>query len=121
MHRKFIGVLSKQDPLFRFLLDEILPQVHKRLRHPNFSVYKMHSSNNDVYLYEDGKSQLRVVGKFFRGSGQKRTRRCGKRAQKEFLNLLLLRSYGLHRAPHHVIKPLGYSSRPEQCSGRGVL
>jgi len=31
----------------------------------------MHSSNNDVYLYEDGKSQLRLVGKFFRGTGEK--------------------------------------------------
>ncbi|MDP1836761.1 MAG: aminoglycoside phosphotransferase family protein [Chlamydiales bacterium] len=118
MKEKFIGDLPRHDPLYGYLIDHIMPQMNGKLRNPSFRVFRLHSSNNGVYVYEEKTSQTRVVGKFFSSDEN-----ASKRVQQEFINLTLLRSRGLHKFPHHVVKPLAYNTAlnnllvEEYCTG----
>ncbi len=109
MESKYVGDLPKKDPLYHFLKHDVLPQLTHHVAHASFRVFKMHSSNNDVYLYEDKETHTRVIGKFFIGDTAKKHEDAARRAHQEFANLNLLRSYGLQRDPHHVVKPLAYN------------
>lgn len=98
------GYLSREDPLYRYLWGEILPRLGHSGDKP-FKVYKLNGSN-EVYLYEDESTGLRVVGKFFtKKAGENRD--PGQVLEKEFQNLEFLRRSGFSDYPHRVVLPLG--------------
>ncbi len=113
MPRKYLGELPKHDPLHDYLTREIFPQVGHQLHHPDFRVFRMHGSNNKVYLYEEKQSQAKVVAKFFRDE-RHHAAKSAKRAQKEFHNLMILRLHGFASSPLEVVKPLAYNEHLNQ-------
>jgi len=109
MPQKFVGDLSKHDPLHHFLSHDVLPQIRQDIHHPEFSVFRFHSINNKVFLYEEKHTKTKVVGKFF-NDGLHQSTKSSERAQREFQNLVTLRNSGFENHPHHVIKPLAYNA-----------
>jgi aminoglycoside phosphotransferase (APT) family kinase protein len=102
---KYLGHLHRNDSLYGYLQYEILPQlgVHGT---PDFRVYKIKASNS-VYLYEDRRSQARVIGKFF---GTNRSpQSASHHMEQEFHNLNSTRGMGFCRYPHYIARPLGYN------------
>jgi hypothetical protein len=93
-------------------------------RRSKYRVFHL-SSSNDVYLYEDEYSDIRVVGKFFLSARTQDAAGAVHLVEKEFHNLHLLRNYGFAALPHYVVRPLGqlltYSSasksRPRRTQG----
>lgn len=102
----YVGHLSRKDPLFHFLKVDILPQLGYFDRPMEFRVFSM-SSKQNVYLYEEKHSGIKVVGKFFGSPNQTGSAETNRHLQKELNNLNLLRSYGLVGYPHLVVRPLG--------------
>jgi len=100
----YLGSLSESDPLHGYLCHDILPQLGREGHRPRFEVYRFNASNN-VYLYADGNSDLRVVGKFFTASGRNGSRH--ERMRREFANLNMMRDLGFNSYPHYVVRPLG--------------
>jgi hypothetical protein len=101
MSKYFVGHLPVQDPLHDYLQYDILPQIGQRSNRPTFRVFRL-AGSNEVYLYQEKRSQAQVIGKFF-------ARHNNFMMEKEFHNLCLLRSYGLAHQPHLVVRPLGYN------------
>ncbi len=101
MH-KFLGDLDAHDPLYTFLSRDVLPQSNAAIRNPRFSVYKIWSSNNSVYLYKENHTGLGYVGKFFEFESEEKSYA---RLIKEYNNLIWLREIGFHSYPHEVIRP----------------
>ena len=60
---QFTGHLSKNDPLYNYLVHDILVQVGADGRN-GIRVFNSRSSHA-VYIYEDRTSNVKVVGKFF--------------------------------------------------------
>ena len=102
---RYVGHLSRKDPLYGYLRHDILQQmgVHGT---PDFRVYKFKASNN-VYLYEDSHSQARVIGKFFRTNRSPQS--AFHHMEQEFHNLNYMRGMGFCRYPHYIARPLGYN------------
>ena len=107
MASKRLADLPKHDPLYHYLHQHVLPQIHSGVWNPEFRVFKMHNSNNDVYLYEEKASRIRVIGKFFIQHGRNSHEKARDRAQLEFNNLVWLRSLGFENSPHRIIRPYG--------------
>lgn len=70
MNRLYIGRLSEQDPLHGYLQHDIQAQINGSTGHSTYRVFRLNGSN-DVYLYEDRKTDIKVIGKFFLSSGKK--------------------------------------------------
>ncbi|MEW5953128.1 MAG: phosphotransferase [Bacillota bacterium] len=104
MELHFCGYLSREDPLYRYLREEILPRLGHSGDRP-LKVYKLNGSN-EVYLYEDQDTDLRVVGKFFTPKAGE-SRAPGLVLEREYQNLELLRQSGFSNYPHRVVRPLG--------------
>ena len=97
----YLGHLPQSDPLYGYLRYDILPQIGINGISPNFRVYKIQASNH-VYLYEDGRSQTRLIGKFF-GDVSDRTPQAAFRCmEREFNNLHYLRGIGFTGYPHYI-------------------
>jgi len=103
---KYLGRLSKSDPLYRYLCTDILPQLGDSSDSPDFKVYRFRASNH-VYLYEDQCSQTRMIGKFFGAVPDRPSETALRYMEREFNNLSHLRSLGLAGYPHYVARPLG--------------
>jgi Phosphotransferase enzyme family len=103
---QYLGHLAANDPLSHYLRSEILPQLGYGDASAAFRVFRF-KAQNDVYLYEERHSGLRVVGKFFAGPFQPGTDVSRRRMDREYENLLHLRGYGFEGYPHTVIRPLG--------------
>jgi aminoglycoside phosphotransferase (APT) family kinase protein len=108
LSKQYVGHLPSVDPLHHYLQYDILPQMGIDQPHAAFRVFRMGGSN-DVYLYEEKRTHLQVVGKFFANHGQDGAHAFQKhqRMEQEFHNLHLMRSYGLTGYPHDVVRPLG--------------
>lgn len=106
MNRLYIGRLSEQDPLHGYLQHDIQAQINGSTGHSTYRVFRLNGSN-DVYLYEDRKTDIKVIGKFFLSSGKKDPVKAVSRLTREFDNLCMMRDYGLTGYPHHVVRPLG--------------
>ena len=100
------GHLPKNDPLYPYLRDDILPQVGVREAAPDFRVYRIPASNH-VYLYEERHSRTTFVGKFFNGVKGRSTESSRHLMEREFNNLNYLRSQKFVGYPHYVAQPLG--------------
>ncbi len=105
MSIRYLGVLSKHDPLFAYLQNEIFPQVNWR-RASGFRVFQLQGSNA-VYRYEDTGSDARVIGKFFCPGNGADWDTAGRRMNREYRNLELVRSCGLLSHHHYIARPLG--------------
>ena len=103
---KYLGHLSPKDPLYGYLLYDILPQLGVKGITPDFRVYGIQASNH-VYLYEDVSSQTRIVGKFFYGITDRSPETAFRHLEREFNNLHYLRSIGFAGYPHYIARPLG--------------
>ena len=105
---QYLGHLPEHDPLHHYLRAEILPQVGYWGGRAEFRVFALDGSH-PVYLYEERRSLVRVVGKFFGHPNQPGWDGATPRMVKEFNALCLLRDHGLVGYPHHVVRPLGIS------------
>jgi hypothetical protein len=103
---KYLGHLSRTDPLYEYLRNDILLQLNTRCDSPDFRVYMFRASNH-VYLYEDNLSRTRMIGKFFGGVSDRPPETAFRRMEREFNNLSHLRRIGLAGYPHYVARPLG--------------
>ena len=101
----YLGHLPHNDPLHGYLRYDIFPQIGVNGISPNFRVYRIQASNH-VYLYEDRRSQTRLIGKFFGdvlGRSPQAAFRC---MEREFNNLEYLRGIGFTGYPHYIARPL---------------
>lgn len=105
MTLRYLGDLPREDPLYDYLCSQIAPQQGGAVPDACYRVLQF-SDSRDVYLYEEGRSGARLVGKFFRSSDQEQARRKG---ETEFNNLLFLRDLGFSALPHYVVKPYGFN------------
>lgn len=105
----YLGHLPKNDPLYGYLHHDILPRLGINGTPPDFRVYKFPASNH-VYLYEDRRSQTRVIGKFFDNIPGRSPEAAFHRMEREFNNIKHLRSIGFTSYPHYVPRPLGYNA-----------
>ncbi len=107
---KYLGHLSQNDPLCAYLRYDILSQLGANSIAPDFRVYSFAASNH-VYLYEDRRSGMRLIGKFFGGVANRSLETACQRMEREFNNLHHLRNIGFTGYPHYVARPLGQNSR----------
>jgi hypothetical protein len=105
---KYLGHLSPGDPFYGYLCNDILPQLGVSGMGADFRVY-MFPASNHVYLYEDRRSQTRIIGKFFNGVTGRPNETAVRYMDREFNNLSHLRSIGFSGYPHYVTRPLGRS------------
>ncbi len=107
---KYLGHLSKKDPLYGYLRYDILPRCGSQFGAgngpPDFRVYLIQASNH-VYLYEDRRSRTRVIGKFFNGITDRSPEDAFRHMEREFNNLHHLRTLGFSGYPHYIARPLG--------------
>ncbi|MBA4142454.1 MAG: phosphotransferase [Nitrosospira sp.] len=103
---RYLGHLSADEPLYRYLRDDIVPLLGAHLNSPEFGIYQLPASNH-VYLYEDQRSQTRIIGKFFGGVGKLDPEAASRHMEREFGNISYLRSIGFTGYPHYVVRPLG--------------
>lgn len=107
MNGKYVGYVSGQDPLHRFLGCVMSDRLGVTESHPAFRCFQL-SGSNEVYAYEEQGSGARLICKFFGPKfGWDRDKAAWK-ANREYLCLQTLRGYDLVGSPHHVIRPLGY-------------
>ncbi len=103
---RYLGHLPLEDPLYTYLQTHIAPQTGNVQPDACYRVFRF-ADSRDVYLYEDIYSGLKFVGKFFKSSDSNHARNKGER---EFNNLLFLRSLGLSSPPYCVVRPYGFNS-----------
>jgi aminoglycoside phosphotransferase (APT) family kinase protein len=122
---KYLGHLGRSDPFYDYLRYTILPQLGTNSAKPDFRVYKIDASNH-VYLYQDRRSNTRIIGKFYGGISDQKQRSALRRMEREFNNLNHIRSLGFDGYPHHIPKPLGCNADlncvlvEESCSGTSL-
>jgi len=104
MNGKNLGYLQENDPLHRYLQEEIIPQLGITRTDAQFTVQNSESSKN-VYLYRETHSGVKIIGKYYpdRSSGGIT------KGEVEYRNLRHLRNLGFDRSPHYVVKPLGFN------------
>ena len=116
MSGRHVGVLSADDPLYRFLVDDVLGEtLAVNGSKAVFDVYQLDVSGT-VFHYADRQSSAGVVGKFY-GSKWLHGRQSGEtdlRAslmRREFENLKKARALGFTGPPHRVVRPFAVSER----------
>ncbi|MDH4100103.1 MAG: aminoglycoside phosphotransferase family protein [Nitrospirota bacterium] len=102
----YLGHLSHNDPLHGYLNHEIMPQMGIHGANADFRVFGLQASNH-VYLYEDSRSGVRVVGKFYGGICDRSPESACRRMEREYQNLSYLRGLGFNGYPHYIARPLG--------------
>ncbi|MFH1076465.1 MAG: phosphotransferase [Pseudomonadota bacterium] len=106
-HIHFVGLLSLNDPLYRYVCDSILPKLDWNGGDPEFNVF-FYGGSHYVYKYEEKNKGCSFFIKFFGDDpiqvswGEKRLR-----AYLEYENLLRIRAYGFDKPPYHIAEPLG--------------
>jgi hypothetical protein len=116
MSGQYVGVLSDDDPLHRFLAGDILGETPTMNgAKAVFDVYQLDLSGT-VFHYADRQSSFGVVGKFYgnkwlhgRQSGETELRASLMR--REFENLKTVRALGFTGPPHRVVRPFTVSER----------
>ena len=101
----YLGYLPAHDPVYGYFQYHIVPQLGFYVPDAAWKVFRFHVSR-DVFLYEEKKRGIRLVGKFFKGPDRTQARRTG---ETEFSNLLFLRNLGFSNTPHYVVRPFGFN------------
>jgi aminoglycoside phosphotransferase (APT) family kinase protein len=106
-NRQYLGHLRKDDPLYSYLCHKIQPLLNGYDGgRTEYRVFRLNASN-DVFLYEEKYSGIKIIGKFFLCGQNTNTDKAIERLDREFDNLCILRNCGLTGSPHHVARPLG--------------
>lgn len=122
---KYLGTLPHYDPLHRYLQSEILPQFGVDFSVADFRVFRIKASNQ-VFLYEECSSNVRVIGKFFGEVGNRSPEDSDRRMEREFRNLNFTRSLGFMGYPHYIPRSLGRNANcnfllvEEYCHGTSL-
>jgi len=112
MSEAYLGTLQRVDPLYDYLARDVMPRVDMEVKDPVFHVCRIAASNM-VYKYREERSNLSVIGKFYRSQEPYKARRL----ISEFDNLRKARALGLATLPNYIVKPLGQ----EKSMGLGLL
>ncbi len=94
----YLGHLPQNDPLFEYLKWDIYSRYNCDCS-GGIRVFGTNGSN-DVYIYEDRNSCIKVVGKFFYSPGRNSWEQAQRRLEREYRNINEFRSYisGVHYA-----------------------
>lgn len=103
MDKLYLGKLDCTDPLYDILCSEIYPDV----KNPFFNVTRM--SFKRVYKYTEEKTQMAVIGKFFKLNDTKHDKIL--RIKGEYDNLQKIRRYGFDSFPYYVVRPISRKER----------
>jgi len=101
VHRR----IDANGPLYRHLATVVLPRAGIEMKDPEFESRRL-SNSETVYLFEEKKTRVCFVGKFFGFRPQLSDRNCRDGLNQEFRNLRLARKMGLRSVPHRVVRPL---------------
>ena len=97
-----MGTLETADPLYGYFVKDVMPMVELEVREPVFHVSRLGGSNM-VYRYDEERSRVSLIGKFYGLCEQFK----GRRLMNELDNLKSARSLGLTELPNCVVRPLG--------------
>jgi len=106
MNGKYLGHLSHDDALYGYVQEHIAPQLGFRSPDAVYRVFKF-TCSQAVYLYEERRGRVRIVVKFHENYHPGSPFRSEKTGEKEYRDLLYLRSLGFTSTPHYVVRPLG--------------
>lgn len=106
MAKKYLGLLQTDDPLYDYLKYDIQPQITGFIESPVYTAYRLNGSNA-VYLYEEGHTNSRVIGKYFYSERDENRETAANNLQKEYANLETARRYGFDCDPFYIARPLG--------------
>ena len=112
MEGEYLGTLERADPLYDYLVHDVMPQVELDVKDPVFHVNRLRASNM-VYKYREERSDVSLIGKFY----NHREPYKAMRLTAEFDNLRRARALGMTSLPNYVVRPLGRDSR----MGLGLL
>lgn len=111
MNGRYLGHLSHGDPLYGYIQEHIAPQLGFNSPEAVYRVFKF-TCSQAVYLYEERHKRVRVVAKFHKshlpGSPMLPPLKSG---EKEYRDLLYMRSLGFTSTPHYVVRPLGFNPK----------
>lgn len=108
-----IGSLNHHDSLHGYFAYEILPAYGRTVYFPVFDVYKLKGSHA-IYLYREKKSGIKLIAKFFGSDDNCDYNTKLKRLEREYDNLVVMRSMGFDKFPHLIVRPLGKNSSLNQ-------
>jgi hypothetical protein len=108
MKGRYLSHLSSNDPLYDYIQGHIAPQLGVHSAGADYRVYKFDYSQA-VYLYEAVDGKVCIVAKFHANHRQGSSLPFQKTGEKEYRDLLYIRSLGFTAAPHYVVRPLGYN------------
>ena len=104
----YLGHLSHGDPMYSYIQGHIAPQLGVNSSDAVYRVFKFTYSQS-VYLYEEQQCKVRIVAKFHENHHPGLPLLPQKTGEKEYSDLLYVRSLGFTSTPHHVVRPLGYN------------
>ena len=108
MNSRYLGHLSQDDPLYKYLQEDIAPQLGIHSGEARYRVFQSNNSRN-VYLYEIAGTPCRLIGKFRPPVFIREGSYARDRAETEYRNLVFARSLGFDWFPHFVVRPLGFN------------
>ncbi|OGV75265.1 MAG: hypothetical protein A3K19_02225 [Lentisphaerae bacterium RIFOXYB12_FULL_65_16] len=108
MKGRYLGHLSHSDPLYGYIQAHIAPQLGFISPGAVYRVFKF-TCSQAVYLYEEQQGRARIVVKFHENHHPAPPLLPQKTGEKEYCDLLYLRSLGFTSTPHYVVRPLGHN------------
>src|SRR5512143_2814300 len=102
---EYLGTLERADPLYSYIVNDVMPQVELDVKDPVFHVSRMRASNM-VYKYREERTDVSLIGKFYGSREQYKA----KRLTAEFENLRRTRALGMASLPNYVVRPFGQDS-----------
>lgn len=103
MKGEYLGHLSKNDRLYDYLQYDIFPGLG--CDHPDGIRVFGTNGSNAVYIYEERRSNVKAVGKFFYSGKMRNYQEALRRLEREWNNLHHARS--VLNGCHYVARPLG--------------
>jgi len=109
MTGRYLGHPTHGDPLYRYIQEQIAPQLGFNSTGADYRVFKFTCSQS-VYLYEERQGRIRIVVKFHEQHHPGSAFPLHSTGEKEFSDLLYVRDRGFTSTPLYVVKPLGYNA-----------
>jgi aminoglycoside phosphotransferase (APT) family kinase protein len=111
MSSAYLGTLETADPLYSYMVKDVMPKVKLEVKNPTFHVSRLFGSNL-VYRYQEHASRVSLIGKFYTPADMKGPKLIG-----EYHNLRKARALGLAGLPNRVVRPLA----SEKSLGLGLM
>ena len=111
MSSAYLGTLETADPLYSYMVKDVMPKVKLEVKNPTFHVSRLFGSNL-VYRYQESASRVSLIGKFYTPADTKGPKLIG-----EYHNLRKARALGLVGLPNRVVRPLA----SEKSLGLGLM